>query len=205
MRKIKLIVIVPFFICIGFAWVVKADAYLKGFQALEQKDYKTALYFLSMFAANGDARANYNLGVMYREGLGVEQDDIEALTHFIAAAEDGHMLGNYAVGLAFLRGRGSDVDAEAALFYLKEATLLGHALSPVEIGRVYFEGKLTEKDVVAAHFWWSLARDRNAPGVKESLNSLNQQMTEAEKQQAALQQQRCRIQTLRKCLQVFDK
>ena len=205
MRKIKLIVIVLFFICTAFAGVAKADAYLRGFEALEQKDYKTALYFLSMFAANGDARANYNLGVMYREGFGVDQDDIEALTHFIAAAEDGHMLGNYAVGLAFLRGRGSDVDAEAALFYLKEATLLGHALSPVEIGRVYFEGKLTEKDVVAAHFWWSLARDRNAPGAIESLNSLNQQMTEAQKQQAALRQQRCRIQTLRKCLQVSDK
>ena len=117
----------------------KADAYLKGFEALEQKDYKTALYFLSMFAADGDARANYNLGIMYREGLGVDQDDIEALTHFIAAAENGHMLGNYAVGLAFLRGKGSDVDAQAALYYLKEATLLGHALSPVEIGRIYFE------------------------------------------------------------------
>ena len=78
----------------------------------------------------------------------------------------------------FLRGRGSDVDAEAALFYLK-ATLLGHALSPVEIGRVYFEGKLTEKDVVAAHFWWSVARDRNAPGARVS-NSLSQQMTEAQ-------------------------
>ena len=77
-----------------------------------------------MFAANGDARANYNLGVMYREGFGLIRMTYEALTHFIAAAEDGHMLGNYAVGLALLRGRGSDVDAEAALFYLKEATLL---------------------------------------------------------------------------------
>ena len=60
MRKIKLIVIVLFFIFTAFAGVVKADAYLRGFQALEQKDYKTALYYLSMFAANGDARANYN-------------------------------------------------------------------------------------------------------------------------------------------------
>ena len=205
MRKINPIVIAIFFICAAFAGDAKADAYSKGFQALDQKDYKTALYYLSMFAANGDARANYNLGIMYREGLGVDQDDIEALTHFIAAAEDGHMLGNYAVGLAFLRGRGSDVDAEAALFYLKEATMLGHALSPVEIGRVYFEGELTEKDFVAAHFWWSLARDRNAPGAKESINNLSQQMTKAQKQQAALRQQRCRIQTLRKCLQGFDK
>ena len=205
MRKIKPVVISLFFICAAFAGVAKADAYLRGFQALEQKDYKTALYFLSLFAANGDARANYNLGIMYREGLGVTQDDIEALTHFIAAAEDGHMLGNYAVGLAFLRGRGSDVDAEAALFYLKEATLLGHALSPVEIGRVYFDGKLTEKDVVAAHFWWSVARDRNAPRATEYLNSLSRQMSETQKQKAALQQQRCRTQTLRQCLRGSDK
>ena len=205
MRKIKLIVIVLFFICTAFVGVAKADAYLRGFEALEQKDYKTALYFLSMFAANGDARANYNLGIMYREGLGVDQDDIGALTHFIAAAEDGHMLGNYAVGLAFLRGRGSDVDAETALSYLKEATLLGHALSPVEMGRIYLEGRLTKKDVVAAHFWWSVARDRNAPGATEYLNSLSRQMSETQKQEAALQQQRCRTQTLRQCLSSSNK
>ena len=72
----------------------------EGFQALEQRDYKTALYYGS-FAANGDTQANYNLGLMYREGLGVEKDDVQSLTHLIAAAENGHMLGNYAVGLAF--------------------------------------------------------------------------------------------------------
>ena len=32
MRKIKLIVIVLFFICTAFAGVAKADAYLKGFE-----------------------------------------------------------------------------------------------------------------------------------------------------------------------------
>lgn len=205
MRKIKPIVIALFFICAAFAGVAKADAYLRGFQALEEKDYKTALYFLSLFAANGDARANYNLGIMYREGFGVDQNDVEALTHFIAAAEDGHMLGNYAVGLAFLRGRGSDVDAKVALSYLKEATLLGHVLSPVEMGRIYFEGRLTEKDVVAAHFWWSLASDRNAPSATEYLNSLSLQMSETQKQEAALQQQICSNQTLRQCLRGFDK
>ena len=205
MSNIKLIVIALFSIAVAYAGVAKADAYLRGFQALEQKDYKTALYYLSLFAANGDARANYNLGIMYREGMGVDQNDIEALTHFIAAAEDGHMLGNYAVGLSFLLGRGSDVDAEAALFYLKEATLLGHALSPVEMGRVYFEGILIEKDVVEAHFWWSVALNRNAPSANEHLNRLGRHMTQAQKQQAEQRQQRCRTQTLRQCLQNSDK
>ena len=92
---------------------------------------------------------------MYREGLGVEKDDVQSLTHLIAAAENGHMLGNYAVGLAFLTGKGSDVDAEAAIHYLSEAALLGHAISPVEIGGLYFRGRLVAKNFVAAHFWWS--------------------------------------------------
>ena len=205
MSKIKPVIIVLIFICNALAGVAKADTYMRGFQALEQKEYKTALYFLSLYAANGDARANYNLGVMYREGLGVVQNDIEALTHFIIAAEAGHMLSNYAVGLAFLRGRGSNVDAEAALSYFKEATLLGHALSPVEIGRIYFEGRLKERDAVEAHFWWSVARDRNAPHATEYLNSLSRQMSESEKQQAALRQQKCRVQTLRQCLQGSDE
>ena len=89
------------FFCISNAGTLRADAYLTGFQALEQRDYKTALYYLSLYAANGDAKANYNLGIMYRKGLGVEKDDVQSLTHFIEAAENGHMLGNYAVGLAF--------------------------------------------------------------------------------------------------------
>ena len=51
-------------------------------------------------------QSEYNLGIMYRDGLGVDQDDVEALTHF-CSAENGHMLANRSVGLAFLRGRGS--------------------------------------------------------------------------------------------------
>ena len=124
---------------------------------------------MSLFAANGDTKANYNLGIMYREGLGVEKDDVQSLTHLIMAAENGHMLGNYAVGLAFLTGKGSDIDAEAAIHYLSEAALLGHAISPVEIGGLYFRGRLVEKNFVSAHFWWSLARDRKTLPVPQKI------------------------------------
>ena len=140
MRFFQIFAFSIIFFCLSNAGTLRADAYLKGFQALEQRDYKTALYYLSLFAANGDGKANYNLGLMYREGLGVEKDDVQSLSHFIEAA---HMLGNYAVGLAFLTGKGSDVDAEAAIHYLSEAALLGHAM--VEIGGLYFRGRLVEK------------------------------------------------------------
>ena len=200
MRFFQIFAFSIIFFCLSNAGTLRADAYLKGFQALEQRDYKTALYYLSLFAANGDTKANYNLGIMYREGLGVEKDDVQSLTHLITAAENGHMLGNYAVGLAFLNGKGSDIDAEAAIHYLSEAALLGHAISPVKIGGLYFQGKLVEKDFISAHFWWSLAQDRNAPSASKKLGVLQSKMNQEQKRQAFLLQDKCKRLTLRQCL-----
>ena len=200
MRFFQIFAFSIIFFCLSNAGTPRADAYLRGFHALEQRDYKTALYYLSLFAANGDTKANYNLGIMYREGLGVEKDDVQSLIHFIEAAENGHMLGNYAVGLAFLTGKGSDIDAEAAIHYLSEAALLGHAISPVEIGGLYFRGRLVEKNFVSAHFWWSLAQDRNAPNAPKNLGVLLSKMNQEQKRQAFLLQNKCKRLTLRQCL-----
>ena len=52
---------------------LKADDYTKAFEALERGDYKTATYYLSFFASNGDSVAQYNMGILYRDGLGVEK------------------------------------------------------------------------------------------------------------------------------------
>ena len=200
MRYCQIFAFFLVFLCVSNPGFLRADAYTRGFQALEQRDYKTALYYLSLFAANGDAKANYNLGIMYRDGLGIKKDDVQSLAHFIEAAENGHMPGNYAVGLAFLTGKGSDIDVDVAIHYFSEAALLGHAISPVEIGRLYFRGGLVEKDFVSAHFWWSLARDRNAPGASRNLDALLLKMNQGQKRQAFLLQNKCKKLTLRQCL-----
>ena len=200
MRCFQIFAFYIIFFCLSNAGTLKPDAYLRGFQALEQRDYKTALYYLSLFAANGDTKANYNLGLMYREGLGVEKDDVQSLSHLIEAAENGHMLGNYAVGVAFLTGKGSHIDAKAAIHYLTEAALLGHAISPVEIGRLYFRGRLVRKNFVSAHFWWVLAQERNAPNASKNLSTLLSKMNEEQKRQAFLLQSKCKRLTLKQCL-----
>ena len=200
MRYFQIVAFFLVFFCMSNAGFLRADTYSRGFQALEQRDYKTALYYLSLFAANGDTKANYNLGIMYREGLGVKKDDVQSLAHFIGAAENGHMLGNYAVGLAFLTGKGSDIDVDAAIHYFTEAALLGHAISPVEIGSLYFRGRLVEKNFVSAHFWWSLAQDRNAPNAPKNLGVLLSKMNQEQKRQAFLLQNKCKRLTLRQCL-----
>ena len=50
------------------------------------KDYKTALKWFKLAAKQGDAGAQYNLGVMYEKGQGVPQDDKTAMKWYSLAA-----------------------------------------------------------------------------------------------------------------------
>ncbi len=63
----------------------------KGFDALNNGDYETALEEYKPRAELGDNDAQNSLGVMYSEGWGVKQDIIRALMWFIVAASNGNL------------------------------------------------------------------------------------------------------------------
>jgi len=176
-----------------------AEEYERGFAALEAGKYEEALYYISLYAANGDPRAQYTMGVMHRKGVAVEQDDREALLWFLASAEAGHMLGQYAAGLAFDQGRGTDRDVGNALHYLQEAALSGHAAAPVQLGNIYFQGTDSEPDLAKAHFWWTIAERRNAPGAKQNLRKLTKVISPSDQQRADDYLAGCATRTLRRC------
>jgi hypothetical protein len=69
----------------GIVWA--AD---KGLEAAQKGDFATALREWRPLAEQGDAGAQYNLGVMYRQGQGVPQDDKTAVKWYRLAAEQGH-------------------------------------------------------------------------------------------------------------------
>jgi len=188
-----------FSLAAGVAGRAGADDYERGFRALEDGRFDEALNYISLYAANGDPRAQYTMGVMHRRGAGVEQDDREALLWFLAAAESGHMLGQYAAGLAFDQGRGIDRDFDNAVHYLREAALNGHAAAPVQLGNVYFDKANPAADNAKAHFWWTIAERRNAPGAGGNLDKLARTISEEDKQRAAAYLDQCATATLRNC------
>ena len=53
------------------------------------QDYKTAVKWYTLAAEQGNAAAQYNLGVMYGKGQGVAQDYVKAHMWFNIAAIDG--------------------------------------------------------------------------------------------------------------------
>ena len=53
------------------------------------QDYKESVKWYRLSAEQGDAEAQFNLGLMYSEGQGVPQDDKEAVKWYRLAAEQG--------------------------------------------------------------------------------------------------------------------
>ena len=57
-------------------------------------------------AEQGNAEAQYHLGLMYYLGKGVVQDDVEAVKWFTKAAQQNHASAQYNLGLTYHNGKG---------------------------------------------------------------------------------------------------
>ena len=73
----------------GFATPVVAGPLEDADAAIKRRDYASALRLIRPLAEQGDANAQYNLGVFYDNGLGVPQDKVRAYMWFNLSAAQG--------------------------------------------------------------------------------------------------------------------
>ena len=92
------------------AGTAQAQDFQKGFEALGAGDYATALQEWKPLAEQGDAYAQFNLGLMYVNGDGVPQDYKEAASWFRKAAEQGGAKAQGNLGIMYGTGQGVPQD-----------------------------------------------------------------------------------------------
>jgi len=89
---------------------------------LVPKDLKEAARYMRLAADKNNVRATYNLGVMYRDGLGVAQDSDKAFQLFLKAANEfRYPAAGYAMGVAYYTGQGVQRDLIRAYMWTKLA------------------------------------------------------------------------------------
>ena len=74
---------------LSFAIPVLAGPLEDANAAIKRRDYATAVRLIRPLAEQGDANAQYNLGVLYDNGLGVPQDRVRAYMWLNLAAMQG--------------------------------------------------------------------------------------------------------------------
>ena len=108
-------------LCAGFTLGLTASAWAgldEGVAAAKRGAYATALREWRPLAEQGNAGAQYNLGIMYYKGQGVPRDDAEALQWFRKAAEQGYAKAQYNLGVMYGNGRGVPQDyAQAHMWF----------------------------------------------------------------------------------------
>ncbi|MHA1566164.1 MAG: hypothetical protein ACTSX7_12695 [Alphaproteobacteria bacterium] len=107
---------------------IAAD-YGAGFIAYVRGDYAAALIEWQPLADQGHANAQRNLGVMYFEGRGVEQDLAIAALWYQEAAAQGHTSAQYSLGTMYEKGQGVPRDTDLAIKWLRRAADQGHPVA----------------------------------------------------------------------------
>lgn len=77
------------FLSLSFAIPLLAGPLEDANAAIKRRDYATAVRLIRPLAEQGDANAQYNLGVLYDNGLGVPQDRVRAYMWLNLAAMQG--------------------------------------------------------------------------------------------------------------------
>jgi uncharacterized protein len=154
----------------AFAAPVAAGTFEDAVDAHAQGDYAKALRVIRPLANDGYAFAQSNLGVLYRDGRGVAQDNTEAVMWFRKAADQGDAVAEFLLGNQYANGKGVPQDYSEAMIWFGRAADQGHPIAMLYLGVMYAEGRGVPQDYVRAHMWFSLAA---AQGVQRAVKTLN--------------------------------
>lgn len=111
-------------------------------------------------AAKGDLPAQYNLGVTFADGVGVQQDLHEAAKWWTLAAEQGHAQAQYNLGHCYAEGELGQPDAKEAIKWLGRAAENGFAEGQFALGLIYHVGKLVDQNIEEALLWYQKAGEQ---------------------------------------------
>ena len=117
-------------------------AYEAGNLPLAYKEFHAA-------AEKGEADCQFNLALMYEKGIGVTQDEKEAMVWYRKSAEQGNSNAQFNLGVLYENGRGCAVDFAKANQWYRKASVQGDALAIGNLGMLYLRGDGVRADKMA--------------------------------------------------------
>ena len=163
--------------------VALAD-YEDGVEAAFSGDYDTAFKEFTIAAEEGLSLAQYNLGILYFTGQGVEQDFDEAFEWTKRAAEQGHLNAQFNLGSLYLDGQGTQVSVLEGVNWFTQAAKNGHANSAYTLAKMHQEGDFVDSDLVLAHAWAAQSEINEHPEASSLKKEIAQDLSAEEIRQA---------------------
>ena len=182
-----------------WAPVISAEDLPAANDAFERGEYVTALELYETLAAQGEAEAQFQLGLMYQQGLGTDVDGQMAQRYYEQAADQQSPQALDALGTLHLRGEGVIQNFKESLRLFQQAAEQGYPRAQHNLGVAYAEGKGTFRDPVKAHMWFNLAAANGYPEAAASRERLAATMAQSEIARAQDSAMKCADQNFVDC------
>jgi TPR repeat protein len=151
----------------------QADPLADGVSAFNAKDYPTALRLLSPLAGDGDASAEFHLGLMRLFGLGVTADAGAARALNRQAAEQGYLQARQLMVALCLDPDDGDPDCRQAIAWLRADADAGNVEDQTSLGAMYLFGRGgLAKDPATAVLWFRRAAERGDSRAQVQLGAI---------------------------------
>jgi len=159
-------------LCFALLSPARAGPLQEGLEAFQSGDYTAARKLWRPLAEASEPRAQYNLGLLYANGWGVDRDPVTARHWYLEAARRGHADAQYNLGLLYAQAQGTFRSDKEAVRWWKMAADQGHAAARYNLGVHYAYGRGVRQDVAAAIRLWTQAAQQGYPPAAQVLARL---------------------------------
>lgn len=145
--------------------------YEQGMTYLNSCNYQEALKQFGKSAKEGNTDAQYQIGLMFLDGLGVNKNPRDAAYWFRKAAQNGHMASQFEIGYCFATGTGVQQDSRMAAEWYWRAAEQGDPDAALYLARCYRDGVGMTKNLEKARYYYKKASEA---GLTEATAELEQ-------------------------------
>lgn len=153
----------------------------QGEELFRQGRYSEALPLLTILANQGHMQAQFHLGIMYAKGLGIRQDEPQAVYWYERAAREGYPYAQYNLAYLYRKGIGVVMDLKKADYWYRkalpwynQAAEQGDADAQFHLGVMYARGHGVSKNPKQALYWLGKAAQQGHKEAKDTLKNQSQ-------------------------------
>jgi len=132
-----------------------------GIYELNRGKFHTAIEQFTPLVAEGYAPAQYQMGIIYKNGYGVIKNELKALELFELAAKQHYSDAQFELALIYTQGDIVKQDLKKAFNLTKAAAIKGLVSAQFNLAIMHFNGAGTHSNYKEASRWYKKAANQN--------------------------------------------
>jgi TPR repeat protein len=137
--------------------------YQQARSAYAAGDYTKAYQLFQGLAESGDTKAQYDISLMYIQGIGTKQNIEQGLVWLNRAAEKGNIEAMLELGVLYQKIDALENAPQLAFYWFEKAAMAGSAVGQYNLAHSYMDGGQIAVDFPKAYIWMSLSDTTGNP------------------------------------------